>query len=93
MLVEIEITLRAYGGGTSITREASKESPKKYYLRRNERIWSHPYQVNNMLILKNKFKSLSWEDMYISKDFEDMKSRKPMKMGVPPLNPYDNSKI
>ena len=40
-----------------------------------------------MLILTKKFKNLSLEDMWISKDFEDIKRSKHMKMGVPPLNP------
>ena len=35
-----------------------------------------------MLILTKKFKNLSLEDMYTSKDIEDMKRSKPMKMGV-----------
>ena len=65
-----------------MTREPYKEAPKQYNLRRNSRVWSHPYQVNNMLILTKKFKNLSLEDMYTSKDFEDMKRSKPMKMGV-----------
>ena len=40
-----------------------------------------------MLILTKKFKNISLEDMYISKDFEDMKSSKPTKIGMPnPLN-------
>ena len=55
--------------------------------RRNARIRCHPYKVNNMLILTKKFKNISLEDISISKDFEDMKRSKPMKMGVPPLNP------
>ena len=38
------------GGDTSITREAPKEAKKHYNLRRNARIWCHPYEVNNMLI-------------------------------------------
>ena len=79
--------MRLSGGDTSITREASKEATKHYNLRRNARIWCHPYEVNNILILINKFKNLSLEDIYISKDFEDMKRSKPMKMGVSPLNP------
>ena len=70
------------GEDTSITREASKEAPKHYNLRRNARIQCYPYQVNNMLILTKKFKNLSLEDMWISKHFEDMKKSKPMKMGV-----------
>ena len=74
------------GGDTLITREASKEAPKQYNLRRNARIQIHPYQVNNMLILTKKFKNLSFEDMYISKDFEVMKRSKPMKMRALPLN-------
>ena len=49
-------------------------------------IHSHLYQVNKVLILTKKFKNISLEDMYISKDFEDMKRSKPMKMGVPSLN-------
>ena len=74
-------------GDTLITREAPKESTKHYNLRRNIRIRCHPYEVNNMLILTKKFKTLSLEDISISKDFEDMKRSKPMKMGVPPRNP------
>ena len=68
-----------------MTREPSKEAPKQYNLRRNARIQSHSYQVNNMLILIKKFKNLSLEDMYISKGLEDMKRSKPMKMGCQPL--------
>ena len=75
------------GGDTSITREASNEATKDYNLRINARIRCHLYEVNNMMILTKKFKNLSLEDIYISNDFEDMKSSKPMKMGVPPLNP------
>ena len=75
------------GGDTPIIREASKEATKHYNLRRNERIRCHSYEVNNMLIMMKKFKNLSVEDIYISKDFEDMKRSKPMKMEVPPLNP------
>ena len=77
---------RPIGGDTSITIEASKKAPKQYNLRRNASIRSHPYQVNNMLILTKKFKNLSLEDMHISKDFEDMKRSKPMKMWLLPLN-------
>ena len=80
-------TKRVRGGDTSITREASKEATKHYNLRINARIWCHPYEINNMMILMKKFKNLSLEDIYISNDFEDMKSSKPKKMGVPPLNP------
>ena len=88
MLYLEDLALNKYSGGvTSITREASKEAPKHYILRRNARIRCHPYQVNNLLILTNKFKNLSLEDSYISKDFEDMKRSKPMKMEVSPLNP------
>ena len=65
-----------------MTREPSKEVPKQKTLRKNARIRSHPYQVNNMLILAKKFKNLSLEDMHISKNFEDKKRSKPMKMGV-----------
>ena len=75
------------GGDTSITREAPKEATKHYNLRTNARIRCHPYEVNNMVILTKKFKTLSLEDIFISKDFEDMKRSKPMKMGVPSLNP------
>ena len=75
-----------FGGDTSITREAPKEATKHYNLKRNARIRCHPYEVNNMLILKKKFKTLSLEDISISKDFEDMKRSKPMKMWVPSLN-------
>ena len=75
------------GGDTSIAREAPKEATKHYNLRRNARIQCHPYKVNNMLILSKKFKTLSLEDISISKNFEDMNRSKPMKMGVPPLNP------
>ena len=75
------------GGDTSIPREASKEAKRHYNLRRNARIRCHPSAVNNMLILTKKFRNLSLEDIYISKDFEDMKRSKPMNMGVPPLNP------
>ena len=75
------------GGDISITREASKEAPKHYNLRRNATIRCHPYHVSNMLILMKKFKNLSLEHMWISKDFEDMKRSTPMKMGVSPLNP------
>ena len=42
-----------------------------------------------MLILTKKFKNISLEDIYLSKDFEDMKRSKPMKMGVPSLNPQN----
>ena len=63
-------------------REPSKEATKQNNLRRNARILSHPYQVNNMLILTKKFKNLSFEDIYISKGLEDMKRSKPIKMGV-----------
>ena len=69
-------------GDTSIPREASKDATKHHNLRRNARIRCHPYEVNNMLILKKKFKNLSLEEIYISKDFEDMKRSKPMKIGV-----------
>ena len=58
------------GGDSSITREASKEAAKRYNLRRNTRIQSHPYQVNNMLIFTKKFNNLSLEDMYISKSLK-----------------------
>ena len=75
------------GGDTSIKREAPKEATKHYNLRRNARIRYHPYEVNNMLILTKKFKTLSLEDISISKDFEDMKRSKTMKMGVPSLDP------
>ena len=83
----LEAFKKVTGGDTSIPREASKEATKHYNLRRNARIWCHPYEVNNMLILMKKFKNLSLEDIYISKDFEDMKRSKPMKMRAPPLNP------
>ena len=82
-----KIKTRGSGGDTSITREAPKEATKNYNLRRNVRIRCHPYEVNNMLILTKKFKNLSLEDISISKDFEDMKRSKPMKMRVPLLNP------
>ena len=72
---------------TSVTREAPQEETKHYNLRRNARIRCHPYEVNNMMILTKKFKNISLEDIYISKDFEDMKRSKPMKIEVPPLNP------
>ena len=72
------------GGDTSITREAPKEASKHYNLRRNARIRCHPYEVNNMLILTKKFKTLLLEDISISKDFEDMKRSRPMKMGAIP---------
>ena len=75
------------GGDISIARETFKEATKHYNLRRNARIQCHPSEVNYMMILTKKFKNLSLEDIYISKDFEDMKRSKPMKMGVPPLNP------
>ena len=75
------------GGATSITIEVPKETTKHYNLRRNARIQCHPYEVNNMLILTKKFKTLSLEDISISKDFEDMKRSKPMKTWVPSLNP------
>ena len=75
-------------GDTSITREAPKEATKHYNLRRNARIWCHPYEVNNMLILKKKFKTLSLEDISISKDFED-EEEQAHEDGVPPLNPYN----
>ena len=77
------------GGDTSIAREASKEAKKHYNLRSNARIRCHPYEVNNMLILMKKFKNLSLEDIYISKDFEDMKRSKPVKMRVPPLHAWN----
>ena len=51
-------------------KEASKEAPRQYNLRRNARIWSYSYQVNNMPVLTKKFKNLLLEDVYISKDFE-----------------------
>ena len=73
------------GGDTSITREGSKETPKHYNLRRKAQILCHSYQVNNVMILKKKFKNLLLADKWISKDFEDMKMSKPVKMGVPPL--------
>ena len=73
------------GGDTSITRKASKEPTKHYKLRTNAWIPCHPYEVNNMLILTKKFKSLPLEDIYISKDLEDMKRSKPMKMWCHPL--------
>ena len=72
-----------YGGDTSTRKEASKEEPKQYKLRRKARIRGHPYKVNNMLILMKKFNKLSLEDVYISKAIEDMKRSKPMN----PLNP------
>ena len=75
------------GGDTSIKREAPKETTKHYNLRRNSRIRCHPYEVNNMLILTKKFKTLSLEDISTSKEFEDKKRSKPMKMGMPSLNP------
>ena len=75
------------GGDTSTTKEASKEAPRKYKLRRNTMIRSHPYQVNNMLILTMKFNNLL-EDMYKFTNFEDIKMSKPMKMGVPLMSPY-----
>ena len=58
--------MRDNGGDTSIPREASKEATKHYNLRRNARIWCHPYELNNMMILTKKFKNLSLEDIYIS---------------------------
>ena len=82
-----DVTTNLSGGDTSITREAPKEATKQYNLRRNARIRCHPYEVNNMLILTKKFKTLSLEDISISKNFEDMKRSKPMKMGVSSLNP------
>ena len=78
---------KEFGGDTSITKEAPKDTTKHYNLRKNARIRCHPYEVNNMLSLTKKFKTLSLEDISISKDFEDMKRSKPMKMGVPSLNP------
>ena len=80
---------RESGRDTLIIREASKEAPKQYNLRGNARIWSHPYKVNNMLISTKKLKNISLKDVYISKDFENMKRSKPMKMGVPPLNTHN----
>ena len=74
------------GGDTSITREAPKVATKHYNLRGNGRIRCHTYEVKNMLILMMKFKTLLLEEISTSKDFEDMKRSKPMKMGVPPLN-------
>ena len=58
-------------GDTSITREAPKEATKHYNLRRNARIRCHPYEVNNMLILTKKFKTLSLEDISIAKVMEN----------------------
>ena len=46
-----------------------------------------------MLILMKKLKNLSLEEMWISKDFEDMKRSKPMKMGVPPLTHGDREVV
>ena len=68
-----------FGGDTLIMKETSKEAPKQYNLRRNTRIRSHPYQENNMLILTKKFKNLSLEDVYISKNFEDKKRATPQR--------------
>ena len=76
---------RLNGGDTSIPRKASKEATKHYNFKRNARIQCHPYDVNNMLIITKKFKNLSLEDIYTSKDFEDMKRSKHMKMGGHPL--------
>ena len=87
MSLTIDTWTTTNGGDTSITREASKEATRHYNLTRNARIRCHLYEVNNMLILKKKFKNLSLEDIYISKDFEDMKRSMSMKMGLPPLNP------
>ena len=61
-----------FGGDTSTTKEASKEAPTQYNLRRNAKIRSNLYQINNMMILTKKFNNPSLEDVYISKDFEDM---------------------
>ena len=57
---ENKVEIKKEGGGdTSITKETSKEAPKQYN-QRNERIRSHLYQVNNMLIMTKKFKNLSF---------------------------------
>ena len=63
------------------------------YIRRSARIISHLYQVDNMMILTKKINNISLEDMYISKDLEDIKMSKPMKMFKPLnlLNSYKNS--
>ena len=52
-------------GDTSTTKEAFKEVPRQYKLRRNVTIRSHLYRVNNMLIFTKKFNNLSLEDIYI----------------------------
>ena len=53
----------------------------------NHIITSISYMLS--LILTKKFYNISSKDMYISKDFGDMKRRKPMKIKVPTPNPLN----
>ena len=86
-MVDMRLRKKLFGGDTSTTKEASKEAPRQYKLRKEAMIISHPYQVNNVLILTIKINNIPLEDMYISKDFENKKQSKPIKKGLPPLNP------
>ena len=61
-----------------------KQSTEAMQLKKqkNATIRSHPYQVKNILILTKNIDNLSLDNMYISKDFEELNKSKPMKIGM-----------
>ena len=87
LIIRCKLHFHKGGANTSTTREVPKEATWKYNLRRNVKIRSPSYRVKNMLILTKKFKNISLKVMDISKDFKEMKRKKPTKIGEPsPLN-------